>query len=106
MVAFDCGALSEESQVGEKSLEWPRASAGAVRCAMADLRPVSDRAKPSEWKSFPRRTQCPRYRQRGLVTWRPKLIEATAFLRDVSLSPDKAARLIRRHCREPCRFSD
>ena len=46
---------------------------------MADLRLVSDRPKPWEWESFPRRAQCPRYRQRALVPWQPKLIEAKAI---------------------------
>ena len=39
---------------------------------------ISDRPKGSDFESFPRRAQCPRYRQRGLVPWQPKLIEARA----------------------------
>jgi len=40
-----------------------------ARCS-AGLRLVSDRPKGWEWESFPRRTQGPRYRQRGLAPWR------------------------------------
>ena len=39
----------------------------AATCAMADeprLRLVSDRPKGSDFESFPRTAQCPRYRQR------------------------------------------
>ena len=36
---------------------------------------ISDRPDPQGWESYPRRAQCPRYRQRPLVPWQPKLIE-------------------------------
>jgi hypothetical protein len=36
------------------------------------LRLISDRPKGSDFESFSRRAQCPRYRQRGLVPWPPK----------------------------------
>ncbi len=51
------------------------------RCS-ADLRLVSDRPKGWEWESFPRRTQGPRYRQRGLAPWRPNLNGAKSIPRD------------------------
>ena len=44
------------------------------RCG-AGLRLVSDRPKAWEWQSFPRRTQGPRYRQRALAPWQPRLSE-------------------------------
>jgi hypothetical protein len=37
---------------------------------------ISDRPKGSDFESFPRRAQCPRYRQRALMPWQPKPIEA------------------------------
>jgi hypothetical protein len=43
-----------------------------------NARLVSDRTAPWEWESFQRFAVRPRYRQRGLAPWRPKLIEATA----------------------------
>jgi len=49
------------------------------RCGLRpSLRLVSDRVASWEWESIPRREQSPRYRQRGLAPWRPKLIEAKA----------------------------
>jgi hypothetical protein len=36
---------------------------------------ISDRPKGCDFESYPRRAQCPRYRQGPLVPWRSKLIE-------------------------------
>jgi hypothetical protein len=36
------------------------------------LRQVSVRSRPSDFESFDRRTQSPRYRQRALVPWQLK----------------------------------
>ena len=47
------------------------------RCG-GGLRLVSDRTASWEWESFPRLALRPRYRQRGLAPWQPKLIEAKA----------------------------
>ena len=44
------------------------------RTILGNLGPwlISDRPKGSDFESFPRRAQCPRYRQRALVPWQPK----------------------------------
>jgi hypothetical protein len=51
------------------------------------LRLVSDRVAAWEWESFPRGTMRPRYRQRGLAPWRPKLSEAKAVDEPPAKSP-------------------
>ena len=51
------------------------------RCS-AGLRLVSDRVASWEWESFPRLAVRPRYRQRGLEPWWPKLKEAKPIPRN------------------------
>ena len=59
---------------GMMSDEQPTGLTILGRCT-AGLRLVSDRVASWEWESFPRLAVRPRYRQRALAPWRPKLSE-------------------------------